>query len=173
MRLAIILPAEVSWKRNKMKDFSQRPRNQSLWCTQWLSVVASSRRCRVRFLLSYLFLLSINIQLNKCYLRWLDIVFQGQYLPRLSINYVAINKDLEKLTPQLQQIKMKICYDQGCMTSELSQQRNDAITYFTCNSVSRHWELFFQNRLLELLPTIAVSLSELSRVVHIYMNRTL
>ena len=23
MRLAIILPAEVSWKRNKMKDFSQ------------------------------------------------------------------------------------------------------------------------------------------------------
>ena len=34
-------------------------------------------------------------------LRWLDTVFQGQYLPRLSINYVAINKDLEKLTPQL------------------------------------------------------------------------
>ena len=32
-------------------------------------------------------------------LRWLDTVFQGQYLPRLSINYVAINKDLEKLTP--------------------------------------------------------------------------
>ena len=34
-------------------------------------------------------------------LRWLDIVFQGQYLPSLSVNYVAINKDLEKLTPQL------------------------------------------------------------------------
>ena len=34
-------------------------------------------------------------------LRWLDTVFQGQYLPSLSINYVAINKDLEKLTPQL------------------------------------------------------------------------
>ena len=27
MRLAIILPAEVSWKRNKMKDFSYRLRN--------------------------------------------------------------------------------------------------------------------------------------------------
>ena len=26
------------------------------------------------------------------YLRWLDTVFQGQYLPSLSINYVAINK---------------------------------------------------------------------------------
>ena len=34
-------------------------------------------------------------------LRWLDIVFKGQYLPSLSVNYVAINKDLEKLTPQL------------------------------------------------------------------------
>ena len=44
------------------------------------------------------------------------------------------------------------------MTSELSWQRNDAITYFTCSSISRHWELFFQNRLLELLPTIAASM---------------
>ena len=33
-------------------------------------------------------------------LRWLDTVFQGQYLPCVSINYVAINKDLEKLAPQ-------------------------------------------------------------------------
>ena len=47
-------------------------------------------------------------------LRWLDTVFQGQYLPRLSINYVAKNKVLEKLPPQLYWIKMKICYDQGC-----------------------------------------------------------
>ena len=28
-------------------------------------------------------------------------VFQGQHLPSLSVNYVAINKDLEKLTPQV------------------------------------------------------------------------
>ena len=34
-------------------------------------------------------------------LRWLDTVFQHQYLPSLSINYVAINKVLEKLPPQL------------------------------------------------------------------------
>ena len=34
-------------------------------------------------------------------LRWLDIVFQGQYVPSLSVNYVAMSKDLEKLTPQL------------------------------------------------------------------------
>ena len=32
------------------------------------------------------------------------------------------------------------------MTSELSQQRNNAIIYFTCSRISRHWELFFQNR---------------------------
>ena len=47
-------------------------------------------------------------------IRWLDTVFQGQYLPSLSVNYVTINKDLEKLPPQLYQIKMNICYDQGC-----------------------------------------------------------
>ena len=35
------------------------------------------------------------------FLRWLDTVFQGQYLPSLSINFVAINKVLEKLPPQL------------------------------------------------------------------------
>ena len=27
------------------------------------------------------------------------------------------------------------------MTSELPQQQNDAITYFTCNCISRHWKL--------------------------------
>ena len=46
-------------------------------------------------------------------LRWLDTACQGQYLPSLSVNYDAKNKDQEKLTPQLYQIKMKICYDQG------------------------------------------------------------
>ena len=35
------------------------------------------------------------------HLRWLDTVFQGQYLTSLSINYVAINKVLGKLPPQL------------------------------------------------------------------------
>ena len=39
-------------------------------------------------------------QKNKI-LRWLDRVYQGQYLPSLYINYLAINKDLAKLLPQL------------------------------------------------------------------------
>ena len=34
-------------------------------------------------------------------LRWLDTVFQDQYLPSLSINYFAIKKVLEKLPSQL------------------------------------------------------------------------
>ena len=38
---------------------------------------------------------------TKKKLRWLDIVFQGQYVPSLGVNFVAISKDLEKLTPQL------------------------------------------------------------------------
>ena len=38
---------------------------------------------------------------NVSILRWLDTVFLSEYLSRLSVNYVAINKDLEKLTPQL------------------------------------------------------------------------
>ena len=39
-------------------------------------------------------------------------VFQGQYLPSLSVNYVAINKHLEKLPPVVLD-KDEICHDQG------------------------------------------------------------
>ena len=45
---------------------------------------------------------------------WLDgFFFQGQYLLCLSIKCVAINKDLEKRSPQLDQINIKNCYEQG------------------------------------------------------------
>ena len=53
---------------------------------------------------------------------------------------------------------MKICYDQGYNDIGVVIATNDAITYFTSSSISRHWELFFQNRLLELFPTIAASM---------------
>ena len=43
----------------------------------------------------------IDLALVRSSLKWLDRVFQGQYLPSLSIDYVAINKDLEKLSAQL------------------------------------------------------------------------
>ena len=50
---------------------------------------------------------------EKINLSLFERVFRGQYFPSLSINYVAINKDLEKLPLQLYKIKMKICYNQG------------------------------------------------------------
>ena len=50
---------------------------------------------------------------SKVTLRWLDWIFWGGYLPSLSINYVAISKDMEKRFPQLYYIKMKISYDLG------------------------------------------------------------
>ena len=46
-------------------------------------------------------------------LRWLDWIFLGGYLPSLSINYVAMSKDMEKRLPQLYYIKIEISYDLG------------------------------------------------------------
>ena len=46
-------------------------------------------------------------------LRWLNWIFLGGYLPSLSINYVAMSKDMGKRLPQLYYIKMKISYDLG------------------------------------------------------------
>ena len=40
----------------------------------------------------------------------------GGYLPSLSIDYVAMSKDMEKRLPQLYYIKMKISYDLGFIT---------------------------------------------------------
>jgi len=87
-------------------------------------------------------LFKMKVKTLKRGLRWLDGVFQGQYLPSLSINYVSNKKDGKITTtedflkvlyyyyffgwltrgrlvasrqPQLYQVKMKIsCYDQGC-----------------------------------------------------------
>ena len=44
---------------------------------------------------------------------WLDFFWGGGYLPSLSINYVAMSKDMGKRLPQLYYIKMKISYDLG------------------------------------------------------------
>ena len=46
-------------------------------------------------------------------LRWLDWIFLGGYLPRLSINYVGMSKDIGKRLPQLCYIMMKISHDLG------------------------------------------------------------
>lgn len=44
---------------------------------------------------------------------------QGQYRLSLSFNYVSINKDLEKLLPQLYHTNMKICYEQCYLDIEI------------------------------------------------------
>ena len=51
--------------------------------------------------------------LNFERLRWLDWIFLGGYLPSLSINHVAMSKDMEKGLPQLYYVKMKISFDLG------------------------------------------------------------
>ena len=43
----------------------------------------------------------VSATVLRVYVKVARTVFQGQYLPSLSINYVAINKVLEKLSPQL------------------------------------------------------------------------
>ena len=53
-------------------------------------------------------------------LRWLDWIFLRGYLLRLSINYVAMSKDMGRRLPQLHYIKMKISYDLGFIAIEVT-----------------------------------------------------
>ena len=57
------------------------------------------------------------------YLRWLDWIFWGGYLPSLSINYVAMSKDMEEGFPELYYIKMKISYDLGFIAIGVAMAR--------------------------------------------------
>ena len=54
-----------------------------------------------------------NENIVQNHLRWLDWIFWGGYLPSLSINYVAMSKDMGKRLPQLYYVKMKISFDLG------------------------------------------------------------
>ena len=84
----------------------------------------------------YIFPASLPLQ----YLRWLDWIFLGGYLPSLSINYVAKSKDREKRLPQLYYIKMKFLMIWVLSQSESRWQRNDAITFFIYLCVSLYQE---------------------------------
>ena len=55
----------------------------------------------------------LRVLQNDFILRWLDWIFLGGYLPSLSINYVAMSKDMGKRLPQLYYVKMKISFDLG------------------------------------------------------------
>ena len=82
--------------KGQSPDFSARRRRPNLHSNHRRSV-SNNRQA----LLSYLVL------------RWLDWIFLGGYLPSLSINYVAMSKDMEKRFPQLYYIKMKNSFDLG------------------------------------------------------------
>ena len=79
---------------------------------------------------------------NEQILRWLDWIFLRGYLPSLSINYVAMSKDMEKRLPQLYYVKMKILMIWFLLQSESPWQRNDAITFFIYLCVSLYREFF-------------------------------
>ena len=70
-----------------------------------------------------------SVAQKRLCLRWLDWIFflGGGYLPSLSINYVAMSKDMEKRLPQQYYRKMKISYDLVLSQSVSPWQRNDAI----------------------------------------------
>ena len=80
--------------------------------------------------------------------KWLHTVFQGQYRPSLSINYVAINEHLKKLPPQMYEIKRKICHDQGCSDIRVVIAMKWRLTYYTCSNIS-HWELFLVYKIVQ------------------------
>ena len=65
------------------------------------------------FLYMYMYLSCQVFKDSESPLRWLDWIFLRGYLPSLSINYVAMSKDIGKRLPQLYYIKMKISYDLG------------------------------------------------------------
>ena len=87
----------------------------------------------------------------------LDFFLRG-YLPSLSINYVAMSKDMEKRFPQLYYIKIKFLMIWILLPSESPRQRNDAICFFIYLCVSLHQEFFLRNRLREFVPAIIASI---------------
>ena len=58
-------------------------------------------------------------------LRVARLDFWEGYLPSLSINYVAMSKDMGKKLPELYYIKMKISYDLGLLQSKSPWQHNN------------------------------------------------
>ena len=93
-------------------------------------------------------------------LRWLDIVFQGQYLPSLSVNYVATNvldKDENLLWSGLQ-------WHRSCHSNEMTPLPILLAALFlgtgNCSSKIVYWNFFLQQP-----PGCSWSLSEICKKV--------
>ena len=116
---------------------------------------------RIDILISRLRRLSTFVRIGAKYfvhiLRWLDWIFLGGYLPTLSINYVAMSKDMGKRLPQLYYIKMKTSYDLGFIAIgvAIATWRRHYVFYLSfCFSVPG---VFLRNRLRKFVPTIIAS----------------
>jgi len=94
---------------------------------------------------------------DKIYVRWLDRVFQGQYLPSFSINYVAIKKKKKKLSPQLYWMQMKVPFDQGYndIRVAIATKWRHYLFYLPYFSALR---TLLQNHLPEVSPPIPTSM---------------
>ena len=88
-----------------------------------------------------------------CSLRCLNTVFHGKYLPSLSINCVAINKDLKKMPPQLYYVKMNICLIWSRL--QWHRSRNEMTPLFMFLAAVFPGTA---NRSRELFPSIAASM---------------
>ena len=77
--------------------------------------------------------------------------FSGSIPPKLEHKLRRHNQRFGKITTTVVLDK-----DENLFRSGL--QRHDAITYFTCSSISQQWELFFQNRSREFFPPIGASM---------------
>ena len=88
--------------------------------------------------------LSGNIRYSSVqalHLRWLDWIFEGGYLPSLSINWVGMSKDMGKRLTQLYYIKMKT-----------------PLRIFIYLCVSLYQESFWRNHLRDYVPAIIASI---------------
>jgi len=69
-------------------------------------------------------------------LRWLDWIFLGEYLPSLSINYVAKSKDMGKNYTTVLYKDENFLWVWVLLQSESPWQSNDDITFFIYLCVS-------------------------------------
>ena len=86
-------------------------------------------------------------------LRWLDTVFQG-----LSINYVAINNDLDEIATTVVLDKDENLKWSGLQWHRSCRRNEMTPLLMTLAAISPHWEMFFQNRLPEHFPPTAASM---------------
>ena len=86
------------------------------YALRWLSTISYPTHIRgeiVKSIRAFCVWVKENVFSAELTLRWLNWIFLGGYLPSLSINYVAMSKDMGKSLPQLYYTKMKMSYDLG------------------------------------------------------------